>query len=87
VANLVGPGSKGDEVRCMIQGRKDETVITLLTDIPPNHKFAFADIRQGEAILKYGLNIGQAMVDIQQGEYVHVHNVESNRGRGDLKSP
>jgi len=86
VANLIGPGIKGDEVRCIIEGRKGETVITLVTDIPANHKFAFADIEQGEVIVKYGLNIGRAMADIQRGEYVHVHNVESNRGRGDLKS-
>jgi altronate dehydratase small subunit len=86
VGNLIGPGSKGEEVQCAIEGREGTTVITLVSDIPSNHKFAFVDINEGDAILKYGLNIGRATSRIQRGEYVHVHNVESNRGRGDLES-
>ena len=35
------------------------------------------------AVRKYGEIIGLATKDIQQGEYVHVHNIESCRGRGD----
>jgi altronate dehydratase small subunit len=87
VANLIGPGSQGDEIECIIEGREGATVITLLADIPANHKFAFAEISAGDEIVKYGLNIGKALADIRQGEYTHVHNVESNRGRGDLQSP
>jgi len=41
-------------------------------------------IRCGEDILKYAAVIGRATKDIQVGEHVHVHNVESTRARGDL---
>ena len=52
-------------------------------DIPYGHKLALQPIPKGTTVLKYGLSIGNATVDIQPGEHVHTHNVESNRGRGD----
>ena len=84
VANLIGPGTKGREVECRIEGQQDKQTVTLMDDIPSNHKFAFRDITAGEPIIKYGLNIGEATQDIQTGQHVHVHNIESNRGRGDM---
>jgi len=53
--------------------------------IPYGHKFAVRDIPKGEEILKYGEVMGRATDDIPSGKHVHVHNVESLRGRGDLK--
>jgi altronate dehydratase small subunit len=41
-------------------------------------------ISKGQDVLKYGEVIGQATQDISEGKHVHVHNVESLRGRGDL---
>jgi len=84
VANLIGPGKKGESVECVIEGREEAVVVTLLDDIPANHKLAPTDIKSGEPIVKYGLNIGRASCDIRKGQHVHVHNIESNRGRGDL---
>ncbi len=86
VANLIGSASKGEKIACVIEGQSGSTMIVLRDDIPANHKFAFVDIGKSEAIIKYGLNIGRATSSIHRGEYVHVHNVESNRGRGDLES-
>jgi len=83
VANLIGPGSKGDTVDCTVEGRGGTSTVMLLDDIPPNHKFAPADVKAGEPIIKYGLPIGRASRDIRRGQHVHVHNIESNRGRGD----
>jgi len=57
--------------------------ITLLDDIPFAHKFSLADIGMGETIIKYGEVMGMASKPIQTGQWVHVHNVESVRGRGD----
>ena len=37
-----------------------------------------------ETLMKYGESIGRASRDIQKGDYVHVHNLEAMRGRGDL---
>lgn len=85
MANLIGPGKKGDAVECTIECQSgDPLVVTLLDDIPANHKFAPVDIKAGAAIIKYGLDIGMASYDIKKGQYVHIHNIESNRGRGDL---
>ena len=84
VANLVGPGGKGSTVACRVEGQDEPVHVALCTDIPANHKFAFADIRAGEPIVKYGLVIGKASTDVPRGAHVHVHNIESNRGRGDL---
>ena len=53
--------------------------------IPYGHKFALRDILKGEEIFKYGEVMGRATCDIPSGKHVHVHNVESLRGRGDLK--
>ena len=84
LANLIGPGNRGDQVECTVEGKSGRETLTLLDDIPSNHKFARVDIRAGEPIIKYGLCIGKASRAIRRGEYVHVHNIESNRGRGDL---
>ncbi len=58
--------------------------IPVLQAISLGHKLAVRPIRKGEDILKYGTVIGRATQDIKTGEHVHVHNVESTRGRGDL---
>ena len=58
--------------------------IPVLQAISLGHKLAVRPIRTGEDILKYGTVIGRATQDIKTGEHVHVHNVESTRGRGDL---
>lgn len=58
--------------------------ITIHGDIPYGHKLAVCDIKKGEQITKYGEEIGIATTDIKKGDYVHVHNLDSMRGRGDL---
>lgn len=55
-------------------------------DIPYGHKIALREIPKGQTVRKYGLSIGDATTDIQAGDHVHTHNVESNRGRGDKVS-
>ncbi len=58
--------------------------LTAQGDIPYGHKAALVPIKKGETIWKYGLSVGRATVDIRPGEHVHTHNIESERGRGDL---
>ncbi len=57
--------------------------IRVIGDVPYGHKIAIQPIRKGELIVKYGEEIGLASADIRKGEYVHIHNLESMRGRGD----
>lgn len=53
--------------------------------IPFGHKFALRYLEKGETIIKYGEVIGRSTVTIPSGTHVHIHNVESFRGRGDLQ--
>lgn len=65
------------------KGNSSETEV--IGDVPYGHKIAVRPIKKGESVMKYGESIGAASADIQKGEYVHVHNMEAMRGRGDLK--
>jgi hypothetical protein len=60
--------------------------LTLLAteDVPFGFKIALRLINQGAPIVKYGEPIGIAKSSVSSGSCVHVHNVESQRGRGDL---
>jgi len=49
-------------------------------------KVIIRKIKKGGGVIKYGERIGKAVEDIEKGSHVHVHNVESERGRGDLKA-
>lgn len=57
--------------------------LTLREPIEFGHKFALTAIPAGGAVRKYGVVVAYATRAIAAGEHVHVHNVESNRGRGD----
>lgn len=58
--------------------------VTLLEDIKQGHKFATYDINKEQPVIKYASHIGVASCDIKKGEWVHVHNIEGERGRGDI---
>lgn len=51
--------------------------------IPFGHKVALVPLEAGATILKYGESIGLALGAIARGACVHVHNTDSQRGRGD----
>lgn len=65
---------------------KDKTIdlgdikVTLLQDIPQGHKFALAKIKSGDAVIKYGNQIGIAKEDIPMGSWVHTHNIGTALG-------
>lgn len=71
--------------RTVIRLGREMQYLILAEDIPYGHKFAVRNIQKGEEILKYGEVIGRATAEILTGSHVHVQNVESLRGRGDLK--
>ena len=59
--------------------------LPITQDVPFGHKVALTLIAQGEHIIKYGESIGRAIHEISPGQCVHVNDIESQRGRGDLK--
>ncbi len=48
-------------------------------EIPPSHKIALRDLAAGEEIIKYGEVVAVTTREIQRGEWVHTHNLESKR--------
>lgn len=68
----------GDEI--VLNGQ----VIRALDAIPFGHKIALKAMVPGDPVIKYGEVIGVCTQAVDVGGYVHVHNVDSNRGRGDL---
>ena len=52
-----------------------ETKIKILSEVPVGHKIAVKNIRQKESVIKCGLMVGLALVNISAGEHVHIHNV------------
>src|SRR5437879_2811666 len=56
----------------------DGTTIVVGKRIGLGHKIALREIRNGEAIYKYGQIIGFASEGIPLGSHVHVHNVSAD---------
>lgn len=83
IATTLEDITKGEDVKVEIKG--DVKSIQINDDIPFGHKFSLVDINKGSDVVKYGEVIGMASEDIKKGDYVHVHNLESKRARGDLK--
>lgn len=87
--DVIHVNEKDNLVTCLRPIQKGETVTldgkayVASADIPQFHKMAVAEIRKGEACYKYGEIIGEALEDLHPGDYVHVHNLASYRGRGD----
>ena len=71
----------GDRVTVALEGTEKTT--TLIQDIPFGHKFALSDVALHQPVIKYGEAIGLAIQPIKAGQHVHVHNMESQKGRGD----
>ena len=82
VATLLADVYANDVVQIMMGDKTTETKVQ--ERIQFGHKFAMKKISKGQNVVKYGEVIGQATQDIVEGQHVHVHNVESLRGRGDL---
>jgi altronate dehydratase small subunit len=82
VATALSDLAIGDQVTLM--GTGNPGVIAASQPIPFGHKIALIAIALGEAVIKYGEVIGRATQQIMPGNHVHIHNVESLRGRGDV---
>lgn len=78
VATAIGKLTAGETVT------RDGRSVTLREDVPFGHKIALAEFEEGDSVRKYGEVIGRTTAAIAPGEWVHTHNCESTRGRGDL---
>jgi len=62
----------------IMEDDKDIEVVAK-SDIPIGHKVAFKDYREGDTVIKYGVDIGRVVKPIGKGEHLHVHNVKTKR--------
>lgn len=82
---------KDNVVTCLVPIKKDDLItvdgeqITVNDNIKRYHKIAIKDLKQGDVVYKYGQIIGTMTQNAKKGAYIHVHNLESTRGRGDKK--
>lgn len=83
VATIFGNGVENGSTIMITDKAGGCQKITARQAIPYGHKIAICHIFAGSPVVKYGEAIGLAMSDIKIGDYVHVHNLESQRGRGD----
>ena len=84
VATVLEDVIKNDDVEVKDSEKNTVCVLTSLDDINRGHKIAVKDIEKDSHVIKYGQIIGKAYMFIQNGDRVHIHNLESERGRGDL---
>jgi altronate dehydratase small subunit len=83
VATALADLAAGEVLLVAIGGQ--ECRVDLTTPIAFGHKLALTAIAAGDPVVKYGEAIGRATRAIGAGDHVHLHNLESLRGRGDLR--
>jgi len=83
VATALADLKSGDVLQVEVGNKTQE--IKLTSDIPFGHKFSLSKIELNSPVIKYGEVIGVSTTTIETGDYVHIHNVASTRGRGDLE--
>ena len=47
--------------------------------IPIGHKVALTNLKKGDTVIKYGVDIGVMTADAKKGEHVHVHNLKTKK--------
>ncbi|MBZ9853205.1 UxaA family hydrolase [Mesorhizobium sp. CA13] len=79
VAVLVEPVEAGAEVTT--RGAREGLVLKAGAALQAGHKLALHDLAAGSIIRKYGEAIGRLTAAVAAGDHVHVHNLQSLRGR------
>lgn len=76
VATMLEETSASNVVRVL--GGANAVELKSLETIALGHKISLRDIRTGQPIIKFGVQIGRASHDIRAGQWVHLHNCESS---------
>ena len=84
VATIFAEGVRTGDAVEIRDKRGNSSTVTALSDIPYGHKMALTAIPLNSPVIKYGEQLGLTTRAIACGEHVHVHNLASTRGRGDL---
>ena len=68
----IGPGT------ATAHGAVPAHSVEVLSAVALGHKVALRTIALDEPVIKYGVRIGHACSPIEQGEWVHLHNMASD---------
>jgi len=80
VGVIVVEGIKaGTELTGWVMAQDQTITVKVLNDIPIGHKLALKDLKVGDSVIKYGVNIGKIVAPVKKGEHVHVHNLKTRR--------
>ncbi|MCG8615047.1 MAG: UxaA family hydrolase [Desulfobacterales bacterium] len=82
VATAIRTGPAVTRYRVQDKSGRGGTDIHTAAPVEFGHKIALIPIPAGREIIKYGETIGRATTDIDTGSHVHIHNMESCRGKG-----
>lgn len=69
----------GDALTGWVMEQDKTLTMKALNDIPIGHKLAIKDLKNGDTVIKYGVDIGRTVAPIRTGEHLHVHNVKTKR--------
>ena len=69
----------GAELRGWIMDQDKDIVFRAANNIPIGHKLAIRPMKNGNTVIKYGVDIGLAVEEIAVGEHAHVHNIKTKR--------
>jgi altronate dehydratase small subunit len=79
VATALENLAKNDVAVIVLPSQEKVAELNVRQDLQFGHKLAIRAIAEGDTVIKYGEVIGRASKNIETGEYVHIHNVTSNR--------
>ena len=71
--------SAGQELTGWIMDQDKDITFKAVSDIPIGHKLAIRELKAGDTVIKYGVDIGKVVADIAVGEHTHVHNIKTKR--------
>jgi len=69
----------GTDMLCVVTADNSDFRLTANDDVPIGHKVALKDFAPGDAVIKYGQDIGKVVEPIRKGDHVHVHNLKTKR--------
>jgi (2R)-sulfolactate sulfo-lyase subunit alpha len=80
VAVVVVEGVKsGAELTGWVMDEDRMVNLVAQQDIPIGHKIALQDMREGDTVIKYGIDMGRVVAPIAAGQHAHVHNIKTKR--------
>jgi (2R)-sulfolactate sulfo-lyase subunit alpha len=80
VGVVVVEGLEADtEMLCVVTHDNSDFRLVARQAVPIGHKVALRNLKTGDTVIKYGQDIGRIVMDVLEGEHVHVHNLKTKR--------